>query len=379
MIYKRAIKPLLFRLDPEIAHERTMEMLAGAGGLPIPAARRAFTHDALRICVAGLEFPNPVGLAAGCDKNGKAIAVWPRFGFGFVEVGTITAQPQPGNPKPRIFRFPEHQALVNRLGFNSDGSEVVRRRIERIRRKGPLPVPLGINIGKTKLVTGDEAVLEDYLTGFRRLSPLADFMVVNVSSPNTPGLRQWQEKERLSILLNRLMQENRRAGQVKTDSEETDNSSSSPSLQMPQIPLFVKISPDMADRDMDDVVEVALEQGLAGIIATNTTIAREGRVSGLQESGGLSGRPLRDRAQDVMRYLYRRTEGRLPLIGVGGIFTAEDAYERIQAGASLVQIYTGFIYEGPTLPRRINEGLLRLMKRDGVGHISEIIGVKAKS
>ncbi|HZO88616.1 MAG TPA: quinone-dependent dihydroorotate dehydrogenase [Chthonomonadaceae bacterium] len=361
MIYRRALRPLLFAQDPEAAHERTIELLATAARLP--AVRRVFTHAKLQTEVAGIRFPNPVGLAAGCDKNARAVAIWPHFGFGFVEVGTVTAQPQPGNPKPRLFRVPEQGALINRLGFNSEGSEVVAKRIAQMRRRSrPLPVPLGINIGKTKLVSGEEAVLEDYRTSFRRLSRLADFIVVNVSSPNTPGLRQWQERGKLTALLGTLMAEAQGLATKRGTRP---------------VPLFVKISPDMADADMDDVAEVALELGLAGIIATNTTIAREGAFAGMEQAGGLSGKPLRERATEVISYLYRRTEGRLPLIGVGGIFTAEDAYARLRAGASLVQLYTGLIYEGPYLPRRINQGLLRLMERDGVGHISEVIGVDA--
>ncbi len=359
MIYRRAMRPLLFQMDPESAHERTIEMLATATSVPFSASRRAFTHTRLATTVAGIHFPNPIGLAAGCDKNGKAVALWPRFGFGAVEVGTVTAQPQPGNPRPRVFRIPEIGAIVNRLGFNSEGSEVVAKRLAQLRRGRPLPVPLGINIGKTKLVTGDDAILDDYRDGFRRLSRLADFIVVNVSSPNTPGLRQWQERDKLEALLGTLMEEGKSLA-AKRSTE--------------PVPIFVKISPDMAEADMDDVVEVALGLGLAGIIATNTTIRREGSVSNVEETGGLSGKPLRERANEVIRYLYRRSEGKLPLIGVGGIFTAEDAYERIRSGASLVQIYTSLIYEGPYLPRTLNEGMLRLMERDGVGHLSELVG-----
>jgi dihydroorotate dehydrogenase len=362
MFYRRALRTLLFMQDPETAHERTLELLAASNGVALRSSR-PFTASRLKMTVAGITFPNPVGLAAGCDKNGKAVAVWPHFGFGFLEVGTVTAQAQAGNPKPRLFRVPEHGALVNRLGFNSEGSEIVAKRLAHLRRqKRRLPVPLGINIGKTKLVTGDEATLDDYRTSFRRLSRLADFVVVNVSSPNTPGLRQWQERDKLKILLGALMSESRSLAAKR---------------ETTPVPLFVKISPDMADADMDDVAEVALELEIAGIIATNTTIEREGAVAGVQQTGGLSGKPLRQRATEVVRTLYRRTEGRLPLIGVGGIFSAEDAYARIQAGASLVQLYTSLVYEGPFLPRHINQGLLRLMERDGVSHLSEVVGVAA--
>ncbi len=363
MIYRRALRPLLFLQDPERAHDRTLEMLASASRLPAHALARPFTHRRLQTEVAGLTFPNPVGLAAGCDKNGKAIALWPHFGFGFVEVGTVTAQPQPGNPKPRVFRAPEQGAVVNRLGFNSEGSEVVAKRIARLRRQPRLiTTPLGINVGKTKLATGDEAILEDYRAGFRRLSCLADFMVVNVSSPNTPGLRQWQEKERLTQLLGMLQAEAQTLAVKRGERA---------------VPIFVKISPDMADADMEDVAEVALELQLAGIIATNTTIRRDGPTAHVESVGGLSGKPLRDRAATVIRFLHCRTQGRIPLIGVGGIFTAEDAYARLRAGASLVQIYTGLIYEGPYLPRRINEGLLKLMERDGVNRVADIVGIDA--
>ena len=354
MFYRRALRPVLFTVDAEFAHERTMEILSAAGRLPFISSHEAFTHARLRTCVAGIDFPNPIGLAAGCDKNGRAIPVWPRFGFGFVETGTITAQPQSGNPRPRVFRIPEHQALVNRLGFNSEGSTVVANRLALLRRGRPLPIPLGINIGKTKLVTGDDATLEDYRTSYRRLAPLADFMVVNISSPNTPGLREWQEKTKLRSLLAMLMAEGT-AGAGRP-------------------PLFLKISPDMADSDLDDLLDVALDVGIAGVIATNTTIDRPTAGPHATETGGMSGRPLRDRANDVLRYLYRQTRGRLPLIGVGGIFTAEDAYERIRSGASLLQLYTALIYEGPFLPRALNEGILRLLDRDGVKSVAELVG-----
>ena len=364
MFYRRLARPVLFSQDAETAHERTIEMLATldrAGQMRLSGGESVFTHARLCVELAGLTFPNPVGLAAGCDKNARAVSVWPRFGFGFVEVGTVTAQPQPGNPRPRVFRIPEHGALVNRLGFNSEGSEAVAKRLAHLRRRErALPVPLGVNIGKTKLVTGDEATLDDYRASFRRLSRLADFIVVNVSSPNTPGLRQWQEKEKLSVLLGMLMRESHALAQKRGN--------------LP-LPVFVKISPDMADGDMADVVEVALREELAGIIATNTTLAREGALQTAESNGGLSGKPLRHRANEVMRFLYRCSEGKLPLIGVGGIFSADDAYERIQSGASLVQIYTGLVYEGPLLPRRINQGLLKRMERDGVKHISEVIGM----
>ena len=388
MFYRHALRPLLFSLDPEFAHERALEMLSSAVKLPFAGSHQAFTHSKLRTTVAGIEFPNPVGLAAGCDKNARALPIWPRFGFGFVETGTITAQPQPGNPRPRVFRMPEHQALVNRLGFNSDGSTVVASRLARLRRARPLAVPLGINIGKTKIVTGEEATLDDYRTSCRRLEPFADFLVVNVSSPNTPGLREWQEKHKLRALLCALMAESAELQTASTSAGESNakglvasppgetvaNRDQTVAVSSIRKPLFLKISPDMANEDMDDVVEVALDVGIAGIIATNTTVGRGNLSSRINETGGMSGRPLRDRANEVMRYLYRNTKGRLTLVGVGGISSAQDAYERMLSGASLIQFYTALVYEGPTLPRTINEGLLKLMERDGVNNVADLVG-----
>lgn len=362
MFYRSALRPLLFSLDPEEAHERTLGLLGAANSAPLRVGGRAFTNAALTVSLAGLTFPNPVGLAAGCDKNGRAAAIWPRFGFGFVEVGTVTAQPQAGNPKPRVFRLPQQEALINRLGFNSEGAEVVARRLAALRRRPrAMPVPLGINIGKTKKVSGDAATLDDYRLSFRRLSRLADFIVVNVSSPNTPGLRQWQERDKLESLLGALVEEQKALARLR---------------ECKPVPIFVKVSPDMDEVDLRDAADVAQELGLAGIVATNTTLAREGALAGVEQQGGLSGKPLRERACQTLRLLYRHTQGRIPLIGVGGIACAEDAYARIKAGASLVQFYTALVYEGPFLPRQINQGLLRLMARDGVKQVAELVGTE---
>ncbi len=362
MFYKLFIKPVLFNKDAESAHEFTLKMMERAAHIGVLRARAPLTHPALKSTVAGVEFPNPVGLGAGCDKNAVAVPMWPLCGFGFVEVGTITAQPQPGNEKPRVFRYPELNAVVNRFGFNSEGSEAVTARVKALRNNGStLPIPLAINIGKTKIVTEESAVLEDYRTSYRRLAPYADLIVVNVSSPNTPGLRQWQEKGPLSALLGAVMAEAR----------------NTPCITGKQAPVWVKISPDMANEDMEAVVEVVREQSITGIIATNTTIARTGQAANITETGGLSGQPLTDRACEVMRFLYRHTNGEIPLIGVGGIASAEQAYARIRAGASLVQVYTGLIYEGPTLARNINMGLISMLKRDGFGSIQEAVGKDA--
>jgi dihydroorotate dehydrogenase len=361
MIYSNLLRPLLFTRDAEMAHELTLKFLERSAGRLSKSS--PFTHQALRTTIAGIDFPNPVGLAAGCDKNARAAQAWPHFGFGFVEVGTITALPQPGNPRPRVFRFTEQRAVINRLGFNSEGSELVSRRLRHLReRSRKLPVPLGINIGKTKVITLEDLVLEDYRTSFRRLAPWADFVVINISSPNTPGLREWQQSGPLTSLLTTIMQEARSMAETAAAGN--------------LVPVFVKISPDMSDHDMEDLVKVAVAQELAGIIATNTTIGRPGFATpGTLQEGGLSGRPLRERANEVMRFLYRASQGRIPLIGVGGIDSAESAYERIRSGASLVQLYTGMIYEGPYLAKRINQGLLKLLQRDGVASICDVVGV----
>ncbi len=368
MIYSKIVKPILFRKDAEKAHEVAISAVANLSRASSSIGKHALTHAILKSCVAGLDFPNPVGLAAGCDKNARAVSIWPHCGFGFVEVGTITAQPQSGNPRPRVFRYPEESAVINRLGFNSEGSEAVARTLKHLRERGrSLPVPLAINIGKTKVVSDEELVLEDYRTSFRRLAPYADMIVINISSPNTPGLRQLQEKKPLTSLLRAIMEESANLSAGKSE----------PHLKL--LPVFVKISPDMPDADMIDLVGVAIEQGISGIIATNTTIARAGAFSSVDNVGGLSGKPLKERANEVMQFLYRECAGRLSLIGVGGISSAEDAYQRIRSGASLVQFYTGMIYEGPYLAREINAGLIKLLQKDGFKSVTEAVGVDIKA
>ncbi len=362
-MYKRTLRPLLFSRDAEWAHEYTLDMLRRIPGAAARLSGPVITHEALQTEVAGIKFPNPVGLAAGCDKNAVAIRVWPRFGFGFVEVGTITAEGQPGNPRPRVFRIPREEAIVNRLGFNNDGCEVVANRIALIRRGRPLVTPLAVNIGKTRRITGDSAVLDDYKESLRRFARLADFIVINVSSPNTPGLRDWLQSSRLHELLGALRSEAIAIASLKGGNP---------------VPLMVKVSPDMTDDELRAAADTAMECGMAGIVATNTTISREGSLANYPESGGLSGRPLKERALNVLRVLYRHCGSTIPLIGVGGIGTAEDAYERIRAGASLVQIYTAMIYNGPYTAKSINLGLLDLMARDGFKSVSEVVGADSR-
>jgi dihydroorotate dehydrogenase len=350
-------RPLLFSVDSERAHQLALDALkvlqAATPSLsPLSDTRLSQT-------LWGLHFPNPVGLAAGYDKNAAVPLAWSALGFGFAELGTITAKAQPGNPKPRIFRLEQDAALINRLGFNNDGATAVAQRLRHLLPSyRSHPIPLGFNIGKSKVTPLEEAN-NDYLESLERLFAFADYLVVNVSSPNTPDLRKLQESERLGQLLETLHKKNQ---QLATQAHR------------PPKPLLVKIAPDLTDTEVIEVARVAQAVGVAGLIATNTTIARPTLRSPIHEEGGLSGRPLASRATEVLRVLFRAVEGKLPLIGVGGIFSAEDAYARIRAGASLIQVYTGLIYEGPLLPRRIVHGLSRLLTRDGVTHLHNAIG-----
>ena len=351
------LRSLLFSVDPERAHHLaidTLKLLQVA-----PASLSPPSDSRLSQNVWGLHFPNPVGLAAGYDKNAAVPLVWSALGFGFAELGTITAKAQPGNPKPRIFRLEQDEALINRLGFNNEGAIAVTQRLTRVLPPSRLhPVPLGFNIGKSKVTPLEEAE-SDYLISLEQLFPFADYLVVNVSSPNTPELRKLQESERLGRLLETLQARNRQLSiQAKIASK----------------PLLVKIAPDLVDEEVTEVARIAQAVGVAGLIATNTTVARPRLRTSIKEEGGLSGKPLAARACEVLRILYRAVEGKLPLIGVGGIFSAEDAYARIRAGASLIQIYTGLIYQGPLLPRAIVYGLSTLLARDGIPHIHEAVG-----
>ena len=309
----------------------------------------------MRIERFGLTFANPVGLAAGLDKNGVALQPLAALGFGFIEAGTVTYHPQPGNPRPRLFRLREDEALINRAGFNNDGAAAFARRVEQHR---PACV-LGVSIGKSK-ITPLENATEDYLASFELVYKVADYVAVNVSSPNTPQLRELQQSQQLTSLLSALQQRNRE-------------------LQQP-LPLLVKLSPDLERSELETIVEVVERLGIDGIIATNTTVSRDNlrtdaqRVAACGE-GGLSGKPIKTRSTKMIADLYQLTGGRIPLIGVGGIFTAEDAWEKITAGASLVQLYTGFIYQGPNIAREINEGLATILAREGFKSISDAVGI----
>src|SRR4051812_16753128 len=328
-VYRRILRPLLFRLDPETAHNLAMSTLGSAGTIPLMlASLRRFQPPRKPVTCFGLTFSNRIGLAAGFDKNGLALPAWAAMGFGFIEIGTVTAKPQPGNAKPRIFRYPEQEALINRLGFNNDGADVVANRLRQCQESGSWPnVPLGVNIGKSKVVEVTEAA-SDYLHSFRRLQRFADYVVLNVSSPNTPGLRSLQDAELLANLLQAVQEENRS-----------------------QKPIVLKIAPDLSEAALNEIIAVCVKTGVAAIIATNTTTDHAPIPVDRDESGGLSGAPLCAKSTEVIRRITSSCD--IPVIGCGGVMDGVSAREKIEAGASLVQIYTGLIYRGPGLLREI--------------------------
>ncbi len=341
-LYKSLIFPFLKRIDPESIHYKAMDALSLACKIPFMGSllRRLYVIDDNRLekKVFGLTFKNPVGLAAGFDKNALWIDQLSNLGFGFIEIGTVTPKAQPGNDKPRLFRLVKDEAIINRMGFNNEGS-VKAAELLKVRKSN---VIVGGNIGKNK-VTPNENALDDYLLSFDHLHPYVDYFVVNVSSPNTPGLRELQDKEPLSRILNSLKERN------KTKTAEK--------------PILLKIAPDLTDSQLDDIIDIVKETKIDGLIATNTTIAREPLTSSKEEieaigAGGLSGKPLTKRSTEVIRYLHEKSGGSFPIIGVGGIYTANDALEKLEAGASLVQVYSGFIYEGPGIVKSICKGLL---------------------
>jgi dihydroorotate dehydrogenase len=412
-IYQSGIRPILFsalKTDPEWLHQQTFRLLGWLERINESPSNH-WVHDQLQrtFCLSdahleqtlwGVKFPNPLGLAAGFDKDGVAARLWGSLGFGFAELGTVTFQAQPGNPRPRLFRLTEDQAVLNRMGFNNCGAQALAARLESGKvgklkealqvsqlnvdqlsvesselssnlqpsslqpsnlQPSTFSIPLGINLGKSKVTPLEEAA-SDYLGSFRLLKDLGDYFVVNVSSPNTPGLRSLQDATQLGLILETLQQEN-----------------------TAQKPILVKIAPDLEWEAIADVLNVAQTHQLAGIVATNTTIRRDQlktqRIqatgkSVTEEAGGISGAPVRQRSTEVIRFIYQETQGQLPIIGVGGIFTAEDAWEKITAGASLIQAYTGLVYEGPWMMRRILEGLLQKLEERGLASISEAVGFR---
>ncbi|HEY9184408.1 MAG TPA: quinone-dependent dihydroorotate dehydrogenase [Salegentibacter sp.] len=336
-MYKSLVRSLLFHFDPEWVHEFTFKSLRNFGKIPglSTMLRKKFQLNDPRLEreVFGIKFKNPVGLAAGFDKDAKLYKELNDLGFGFIEIGTLTPKPQPGNEKKRLFRLKADEAIINRMGFNNGGVDAAVKRL-----KANKNVIIGGNIGKNK-ITPNEKAGEDYKICFEALFDYVDYFVVNVSSPNTPNLRELQDKEPLTDLLNSLQQLN---------------------LTKPrQKPILLKIAPDLTDAQLLDIIDIVKETGIAGVIATNTTISREGLTSeSKNETGGLSGKPLRERATEVIRFLSEKSNKAFPIIGVGGIHSADDALEKLEAGASLVQLYTGFIYEGPGLIKRINKAIL---------------------
>ncbi len=351
-MYKTLIRPLLFLFSPESAHHFVVVLLKVALKIPGVAVltRRFFFIRSARLerTVFGIKFPNPIGLAAGFDKDAKLYEELSSLGFGFIEVGTVTPKAQPGNPKPRMFRLPDDQALINRMGFNNEGVEAM---VQRLKKRNP-EIVIGGNIGKNKDTPNDLAV-GDYEICFRALYDVVDYFVVNVSSPNTAGLRDLQEKEPLLRILKRLQL-------VNSELANKTNSKSNSILK----PLLLKISPDLGHRALDEIIDVCVESNLDGIIATNTTISRAGLISSEEKimdcgNGGLSGKPLTNPSTEVIRYIAERAKGKFAIIGVGGIHSPEDALEKLKAGATLVQLYTGFIYEGPALIKRINSAIIQ--------------------
>ncbi|MEZ2302467.1 MAG: quinone-dependent dihydroorotate dehydrogenase [Microcoleus sp.] len=380
-IYQFGLRPLLFSLfkaDAEWLHNRTLQILELADRTQSnPATSRILDQfqqsfrlqdSRLEQSLWGLNFQNPVGLAAGFDKNGVAASIWTKFGFGFAELGTVTWQPQPGNPQPRLFRLTDDSAALNRMGFNNQGAQAMasrfqaaynRRKLDHSYPNSDSPFPLGINLGKSK-VTPLEQASTDYLESFKLLVDWGDYFVVNVSSPNTPGLRSLQDAAQLSTILDILQQQNQG---IK--------------------PILVKIAPDLEWEAIASILDLAKTYHLAGIIATNTTIRRDGLKTQIlpetgkpisEEPGGISGLPVQERSTQIIRFIWEQTQGELPIVGVGGIFTADDAWEKIAAGASLIQVYTGWVYEGPWMVRRILQGLIKKLEAAGFNSISEAVG-----
>ncbi len=351
-MYKFLIKPVLFLMSPEAAHHfvfRTIRILFSIPGVAAMTRSVFVVRDQrLKRTVFGIEFPNPVGLAAGFDKDAKAYNELSCFGFGFIEIGTVTPMSQAGNEKPRMFRLPDDEALINRMGFNNEGSVAIGTRLHKVKPR----VIIGGNIGKNKHTTNEDALL-DYVICFRTLFDVVDYFVINVSSPNTPGLRELQERKPLTELLRKLMDLN-----VSLSSKEDV-----PLAFGRKKPVLLKIAPDLTNEQLDDIIEIVKETGIDGVVAVNTTISREGLTTSPSEiekcgQGGLSGKPLAKRSTEVIRYLCERSCNAFPVIASGGIHTAEDAIEKINAGAVLVQVYTGFVYEGPAIAKRICKGIL---------------------
>ena len=362
-LYECLMRPVLFQYESEGVHDFTLNSLGKVCRQPLllEAMDSLFGSDRLPVDVFGLKFPNPVGLAAGMDKRAAAVPAWHAMGFGFSELGGVTWHEQPGNPQPRMFRAIKEKALVNRMGFNNPGAPMLARKLAEWRVAGLWPKhPVGINLGKSK-ITPLERAAEDYANSFNALRPYADFFVVNVSSPNTPNLRQLQDKAALSEILDRLHEQNRG--------------------DHPR-PVLVKVAPDLTNEALDDILSLHDSRKVAGFVAANTTISRpetndRESAAAFAETGGLSGHPLARRSTEIIAHLYRQTKGRAPIIGVGGIFDAEDAWDKITAGASLVQLYTGLVYRGPAVVQEIVAGLREKLTERGLSRLTDAVGISA--
>ncbi|MEN9573807.1 MAG: hypothetical protein RL514_1662 [Verrucomicrobiota bacterium] len=377
--YRSLIRPALFTQDSETIHNRTLAALGFAARQPLLCDALAALYDApaLPVELFGLRFPNPVGLAAGMDKQAIAVPVWRSLGFGFSELGGVTWHAQPGNPQPRMFRAVADEALVNRMGFNNSGARALAERLAAWRTQGRWPDhPVGINLGKSKVTPLNEAAA-DYADSLRVLWPHADFFVVNVSSPNTPNLRQLQDKAALDEILAALQQVNNAQARKPVPTQ----NSKLKTQNLPK-PLLVKVAPDLTFEALDEILALVGPRQLAGLVATNTTIARPATTDArlkqtYAETGGLSGRPLRARSTEVIRHLFRQSKGAVPLIGVGGIASAADAWEKITAGAALVQVYSGLVYEGPGLTSEIVQGLRWRLEVEGLKELKQAVGLRA--
>ena len=363
--YESIIRPAMFGLDAERAHELSIEALRiglGTGAAQRAAAGLYSGESCGAVECFGLKLRNPIGVAAGFDKNGIVVNQLAALGFAFVEVGTVTFRPQKGNERPRLFRLPDDQALINRLGFNNEGAEVVAARLRGLKRK----CVVGVNIGRNKDVPNEEAV-ENYIAALELVHPVADYIAVNISSPNTPNLRDLQRGENLEELLTALVERNRVLGRDAASPAKVENTK----------PILIKIAPDLDEGSIEQIVDVCMRLNLSGIIATNTTVSRDGlKTSDVEKlgAGGLSGRPLAARSNRVIASVFRHSKGKLPIIGVGGVFTAEDAFQKVAAGASLVQAYTGFVYGGPSFAMKIDRGLRSLLDQAGFRSLVEAIG-----
>ena len=372
--FTKPFYPLLLsavKSDPETAHRQMLKTLSnlevnrnsGWGGLAIKQLEKSFCVDEPRLKQTfwGLDFDNPLGLAAGFDKDGTAAGIWSSFGFGFAELGAVTLHSQPGNPRPRMFRLPEDKAALNRMGANNLGAAVMADTLAQTWKRQPRRIPIGINLCKSKIASLDDAA-KDYVGSFKYLQDVADYFVINVSSPNTPGLRSLQTGEQLEPILSGLQAVN------------TQNK-----------PILIKIAPDLEWQDIKDIVNLATNYNLSGVIATNTTIRRDGLKTKIlketgnrieNEAGGISGLPVKERATEVIRFIYQETKGKLPIIGVGGIFTSQDAWEKIIAGASLLQVYTGWIYQGPWMVNEVLSGLATRLNKAGLASIADAVGLE---